>query len=119
VTQAGSLHRPALPRPPGRDGRGRGSRLAPDMRAQVSHGWIMAGPGAEPENPGVEEDLAMSERKLAPGSSGDEPGKDSDVLDEAREVALLREVLRTQEQHREGGIEPELDSPGLDRGPGR
>jgi hypothetical protein len=30
------------------------------------------------------------------------------VPDEARETALMREVLRTQEQHREGGVEPEL-----------
>ncbi len=51
----------------------------------------------------------MNEREPAPGSSGDKPGDDSDVLDAASEAALMREVLRTQEQHREGGVEPELD----------
>jgi hypothetical protein len=31
------------------------------------------------------------------------------MQDEAREDAMMREVLRRQEQHREGGVEPELD----------
>jgi hypothetical protein len=66
----------------------------------------------------LEEDRAMSERERAPGSSGDESGKESDVLDEAREAALLREVLRAQEQHREGGIEPELGHTGQRPEPG-
>jgi hypothetical protein len=57
----------------------------------------------------LEEDVAMGEREQAPGSSGEKPDHDPDVLDEAREAALMREVLRTQEQHREGGVEPELD----------
>jgi hypothetical protein len=56
----------------------------------------------------LEEDLAMGVRGEAPGSSGEKPGHDPDVLDEAREAALMREVLRTQEQHREGGVEPGL-----------
>jgi hypothetical protein len=59
---------------------------------------------------GVQEDLAMSEQEPAPGSSGAEPGKDSDVLDEAHEAALMREVMREQEEHREGGVEPGLDA---------
>jgi hypothetical protein len=66
----------------------------------------------------VEEDLAMSEREPAPGSSGDEPGNESDVLDEASEAALMREVLRAQEQHREGGVEPELAGGDTDPEPG-
>jgi hypothetical protein len=32
-------------------------------------------------------------------------------MDDAREAALMREVLREQEQHREGGVEPGLDDP--------
>ena len=51
----------------------------------------------------------MGEREPAPGSSGDEPGNDSDVQDDAREAALMREVLRAQERHREGGVNPELE----------
>jgi hypothetical protein len=54
-------------------------------------------------------DLAMGEREQAPGSSGEKSGHGPDALDEAHEAAVMREVLRTQEQHREGGVEPELD----------
>jgi hypothetical protein len=32
--------------------------------------------------------------------------------EEAREAAMIRKVLRQQEQHREGGVEPELSDPG-------
>jgi hypothetical protein len=53
----------------------------------------------------------MSERAPAPGSSGDEPNDDPGALGDAREAALMREVLREQEQHREGGVEPGLDDP--------
>jgi hypothetical protein len=88
----------------------------------MREGRFLAGqwfwPGAEPENPGLEEDLAMSEREPAPGSSGGKPGNDSDVLDEAREDALMREVIRMQERHREGGVEPELDGGDADPEPG-
>lgn len=50
----------------------------------------------------------MDEREQPQGTSGGEPDHGSNVPDEARETALMREVLRTQEQHREGGVEPEL-----------
>ena len=53
----------------------------------------------------------MSERAPAPGNSGDEPDGEPGALDDAREAALMREVLREQEQHREGGVEPGLDDP--------
>jgi hypothetical protein len=46
----------------------------------------------------------MTERAPAPGSSGDEPNGERGALDDAREAALMREVLREQEQHREGGV---------------
>jgi hypothetical protein len=50
----------------------------------------------------------MSEQQ-APGNSGDEPADEASLLDDAaREAALIRKVLRAQEQHREGGIDPEL-----------
>ncbi len=51
----------------------------------------------------------MGEQEQAPGGSSEKPGHDPDLLDEAHEAVLMREVLRTQEQHREGGVEPELD----------
>jgi hypothetical protein len=59
----------------------------------------------------------MGESERVPGSSGEKPGQDPDVADEAREAALMREVLRTQEQHREGGVEPELDETNEDPRP--
>jgi len=60
----------------------------------------------------------MSERAPAPGNSGDEPDGEPGALDDAREAALMREVLREQEQHREGGVEPGLEDPGTQTGPG-
>jgi hypothetical protein len=54
--------------------------------------------------------------KQEPGA--DSSGEDPDVQDEAGEAALMREILRTQEQHREGGIEPELDTADQDPEPG-
>jgi hypothetical protein len=70
------------------------------------------------QDPGLKEDLAMSEREPAPGSSGGEPSHGSDGLDDAREAALMREVMRRQERHREGGVEPGLaDEADEDPGP--
>lgn len=66
----------------------------------------------------MEENPAMGESEQVPGSSGGKPGQHPDAADEAREAALMREVLRTQEQHREGGVEPELDETNEDPRPG-
>ncbi len=60
----------------------------------------------------------MSDHTSAPGSSGDEPNSESDVLDEAREVAMMRAVMRAQEKHREGGVDPELEGAEPDPEPG-
>jgi hypothetical protein len=49
-----------------------------------------------------------------PGNPGDEP----DVLDEAHEAEMMRSVMRSQEKHREGGIDRELDDAGTDSEPG-
>lgn len=60
----------------------------------------------------------MSEREPAPDGSGGEPSQDPGVMDEDREVALMREIMREQERHREGGVEPWLrDEAGEDSGP--
>ena len=53
----------------------------------------------------------MSERPPVPGSPGNQPNDEPGEMDDAREAALMREVLRGQEQHREGGIEPGLEDP--------
>jgi hypothetical protein len=65
----------------------------------------------------VVENPVMGEAEQVPGSSGGKPGQDPDAADEAREAALMREVLRTQEQHREGGVDPELDETNEDPRP--
>jgi hypothetical protein len=59
----------------------------------------------------------MSERGRIPDRSDEEPGHGHDEQEEAHEAALIREVLRTQEQHREGGVEPGLDEADEDPGP--
>ena len=60
----------------------------------------------------------MGDSEQVPGSSGEKPGQDPEAADEAREAELMREILRTQEQHREGGVEPELDEANEDPQPG-
>jgi hypothetical protein len=50
----------------------------------------------------------MSEQQQVPGSSDDEPADEASLENDAREAALIRKVLRAQERHREGGIDPEL-----------
>ncbi len=61
----------------------------------------------------------MSKHEPGTGSSGDDP----DVQDEAGEAGLMREILRTQEQHREGGsslsLTPRTKIPSLPGTPSR
>ncbi len=49
----------------------------------------------------------MNDPERPQDSSGAERGDDEDSS--ADEAALIRNVLRMQERHREGGIDPELD----------
>src|SRR5215472_2902210 len=58
---------------------------------------------------GSREDMTMSEQTPAPGGSGDEPTSEPEVMDEAHEAAMMRAVMRAQEEHREGGVDPDLD----------
>jgi hypothetical protein len=60
----------------------------------------------------------MTERASTPDNPKDEASGKSDVLDDARAAELMREVIRVQERHREGGIEPELDNRAGDDEPG-
>ena len=66
-------------------------------------------------HPLLEEDLTMSDQASTPGSSDNDRNGEPDRLDDAREAALMREIIRRQERHREGGVEPELDD--VDEGP--
>lgn len=65
----------------------------------------------------------MSDHTQPPAGQGDSEGADrpgtaNDDADEAKEAALIQEVVRQQERHREGGIEPELDDAPGDHQPG-
>src|SRR5258707_14880999 len=89
-----------------------GTRAAAPGRSRRRRCRHLAGqwfrPGVVPESR-REEDLTMSDRAPAPGSSGNDLSGKSDRLDDASEAALMREIIRKQERHREGGVEPELD----------
>jgi hypothetical protein len=59
----------------------------------------------------------MSDQTSAPGNSGGEPNTAPGAPDENHEAAMMRAVMRKQEEHREGGIDPELADPGGDAEP--
>jgi hypothetical protein len=50
----------------------------------------------------------MSKPELPPSGPNAELSGEPDPLEAAREAAMMRKVIREQERHREGGIEPEL-----------
>lgn len=60
----------------------------------------------------------MSDRASTPGSSGNDLSASPGRLGEAREAAMMREIVRKQERHREGGVEREPDAVGGDRASG-
>jgi hypothetical protein len=62
--------------------------------------------------------VAMSDQASAPGGSGGAADSSPDVTDEEREAAMMREVMRMQERHREGGVDPDLDDTDADAGAG-
>jgi hypothetical protein len=61
--------------------------------------------------------MAMSDQASAPDASGGAANSSPEAADEEREAAQMREVMRMQERHREGGIDPDLDDPGADARP--
>ena len=50
----------------------------------------------------------MSEPEPSTASADAELSGEPDLPEAAREAAMVRKVVREQERHREGGIEPEL-----------
>ena len=60
----------------------------------------------------------MSDQASAPDGSGGEAGSGPDVTAEEHEAAMMRKVMRMQERHREGGVDPDLDDTDADAGPG-
>jgi hypothetical protein len=57
----------------------------------------------------------MSDQASAPGGSGGEAENGPEVVAEDHEATLMRKVMRMQERHREGGVDPDLDD--ADAGP--
>jgi hypothetical protein len=63
--------------------------------------------------------MAMTDQAPAPGGAGGEAESRPEVTED-REAAMMREVMRRQERHREGGVDPDLDDADADAdaGPG-
>ena len=59
----------------------------------------------------------MTDRMSAPGDAGDQPGREPDAADADEIAAKMEAVMRAQEKHREGGVDPELEDPDADPGP--
>ena len=52
----------------------------------------------------------MSDRTTPPGHSGGRGAGEPHATDTEEIAAMMRSVLREQERHREGGVEPELEA---------
>jgi hypothetical protein len=59
----------------------------------------------------------MSDQASAQGGSGEEADSRPESAAEEREAAMMRNVMRMQEEHREGGVDPDLEEPDADAGP--
>jgi phage gp29-like protein len=60
----------------------------------------------------------MSDRTPAPGGADDQRGSEPEGADDEEIAAKMRAVMRAQEGHREGGVDPELEIPEADPGAG-
>jgi len=60
----------------------------------------------------------MTEGTSSPGNTGPGTGSEPDAPGEDQEAAMMRAVMRAQERHREGGVDPELDEPDAQPGSG-
>ena len=60
----------------------------------------------------------MSDQASAPGGSGGAADSGPEVTAEDREAATMRAVMRMQERHREGGVDPDLEDADAEAGPG-
>ena len=56
----------------------------------------------------------MSDQASAPGGSSSAAESEPEVTAEDREAAMMRKVMRVQERHREGGVDPDLGDPDAD-----
>ena len=60
----------------------------------------------------------MSDQAAAPDGSGGAADSSPEATAEDREAATMRAVMRMQERHREGGVDPDLDDADDEAGPG-
>ena len=51
----------------------------------------------------------MSDQASVPDGSGGAADSSPEAVAEEREAAMMRKVMRMQERHREGGVDPDLD----------
>jgi hypothetical protein len=56
----------------------------------------------------------MSDQASAPGGAGGAAESRPEVTAEDHEAAMMRQVMRIQERHREGGVDPDLDDTDAD-----
>jgi hypothetical protein len=54
------------------------------------------------------QDLTMNDQKALPDSHDDHLGRELDAADDIGEAAMTQEIIRFQQQHREGGRDLEL-----------
>ena len=59
----------------------------------------------------------MTDPRPAPGDAGDQGGSEPDVADDDEIAAKMEAVMRAQEKHREGGVDPELEETDADPDP--
>jgi len=59
----------------------------------------------------------MSDRTPAPEGTDDQRGSEPAGAEDDEIAAKMRAVMRAQEEHREGGVDPELEVPDADPGP--
>ena len=59
----------------------------------------------------------MTDRTPAPGDADDRPGSEPGRADDDEIAAKAEALMRAQERHREGGVDPELEVVEADPGP--
>ena len=59
----------------------------------------------------------MTDRTPAPGDADDRPGSEPGRADDDEIAAKMEAVMRAQEKHREGGVDPELEDTDADPDP--
>jgi len=59
----------------------------------------------------------MSDHRPAPDDADDQRGSEPEVADDDEIAVKMRAVMRAQERHREGGVDPELDDADADPEP--